>query len=83
MNDGILHEPSDPKRWLPERGLVSLLDILGGGSATCDVCGRWQSVSALGEHDARKVLAQSGWTFPAGKDLCPKCSLVNSSAEQK
>jgi len=77
MNDGILHEASEPKRLLPTHGVVSLLDILGGGSATCDLCSRWQGFSALNEQDGLEMLAKSGWTFHDGKDICPACSAVN------
>jgi hypothetical protein len=76
MNDDRLHEPDEERRWLPREGLVSLLDIVGGGNMTCDECGRWQGFSAIGREDAREQLAAKGWTFPLGRDLCPKCSLV-------
>lgn len=78
MNDGVLHEANESRAgsWLPKSGLVSLLDILGGGSIACDRCGRWQSFSSLTPGDARDQLRRYGWTFTDGHDVCPRCSAL-------
>jgi hypothetical protein len=84
MNDDILHErdESPEPRFRPGK-LISLLDIIGGGRAICDSCGRWQSVSALCEADARQILGKSGWTFRDGKDFCQVCSKAKSASKQE
>lgn len=79
MRDGILHEASEQAEPLFKSGrIVSLLDIVGGGWVKCDVCGRWQNVSALIEADAQEYLRGFGWTFREGKDFCPICSKADT-----
>ena len=71
-----LHEPTDrPGPQFQAGRLYSLLDILGGGHLTCDLCGRWQRFAAGTSTGAREYLKLRGWTFANGKDICPKCSV--------
>ena len=76
MNDGILHEANESSAgsWLPNSGMVSMLDILGGGIATCDQCGRWQRFSAITPDQAKGQLSKHGWTFSGDQEMCPECS---------
>jgi hypothetical protein len=75
--NAVLHEATEPKGSMFEPHKVySMLDILGGGDATCDTCGRWQRFSAITPQAAQQDLALFGWTFRDGKDFCPKCSGV-------
>ena len=74
MIDEALHEPNETVPLFQPHKIYSLLDILGGGSATCDQCGRWQRFSALTPYMAQEYLKRFGWTFVEGQDLCPKCS---------
>lgn len=74
-----LHEPTDrPGPQFQAGRLYGLLDILSGGRLTCDLCGRWQRFAAATPTGAREYLKLRGWTFPNGKDLCPKCSVTTS-----
>lgn len=77
MTDNQLHEASESKSgalgFQPGR-LYSMLDIVGGGIATCDSCQRWQRFLALDQRGAQEHLARHGWTFTDGKDVCPRCS---------
>lgn len=68
-----LHEPGDP----PDSGtpfasgqLVSMLELVLGGTAHCDRCKRWQ------RYDSQDRLRSCGWSLggEGGEDLCPKCA---------
>lgn len=75
MNDGILREANESRGpMFGSNRLVSMLDIIGGGTVTCDKCGRWQNISALGPEHLKEQMTPFGWTFPGDKDICPKCS---------
>lgn len=82
MNDGILHEKDEARYGFgpgPTTRLMSLMDILGAGAATCSRCGRWQSFSALCSADAVRELAKFGWRcVVGGDDICPKCVKAES-----
>jgi len=81
INTTTLHEAQEPRHAPFERGrMYSMLDLLGGGTATCDDCHRWQRFSSL---DPRRSLAQTGWTFEGGKDLCPVCSPKRNQTERE
>ena len=74
LNDGLLHEATEAKQFLGGKRLVSLLDIYGGGDATCSQCGRWQTFAALADTDAKRYLESCGWRIViGGDDVCPKC----------
>lgn len=78
MRDTELHEATEARPPVFEGGkLYSLLDILGGGEAVCDLCGRWQKFVALTPAHAQQELEQSGWCFEGGKDICPRCAKSN------
>jgi len=74
MVDEKLHDAGTSSPMFQPHNLYSLLDIMCGGSAPCDSCGRWQRFSAFGVCAAEEYLSKFGWTFLDGKDICPKCS---------
>jgi len=83
QDEGILHEASTNPGPLFQPGkLYSLLDILGGGTMTCDNCGRWQRIVALSPSMARADLVKYGWSFRDGKDLCPVCTKLTTDNGQ-
>lgn len=54
--------------------LVSMLELLGG-KATCDECGRWESIPTLIKSELPTLAAERGWSKDArGHDLCPLCT---------
>jgi hypothetical protein len=73
MNDK-LRQPGEVDPLFKPGKLISLLDILGGGIATCDQCRRWQRFGALTMEHAREILSADGWTFKGGRELCTICS---------
>ena len=75
--DTRLHEPYEPRDapFKPGR-IYSMLELMGGGVATCDTCKRWQRFASI---NLREDLAAKGWTSADGKELCPICSKRGAS----
>ncbi len=78
LDTTTLHEASEQAEMFESGKLYSMLDIFGGGTATCDNCGRWQRFAELTISQAQEHLARHGWTAVEGKDICPKCSAAKS-----